>query len=421
MAEYMDRCIDRLVERDLGIFGAVLIQGPKWCGKTTTSQRFAASSLFLSNPAGGFAALQLARLDPAQAIVGPTPRLIDEWQEEPKIWDAVRFECDRRMGEPGQFLLTGSATPNDASRPMHSGVGRVSRLRMDTMTLLELGISSGSVSLGALLAEKPTGVALGSIEGIPAIADLVCRGGWPQAVGKSTEDAMRISSAYVDGVCESDVSKVDGVRRDPVKVRSLLSSLSRNESTLAGTKALERDMGGEVSRNSILRYLDALCRINIIDNIPAWHPALRSPVKLRQSAKRHLADPSLAVAALGASPDSLASDPKTLGLLFESLVLHDLKVYATVNDALVSHYHDIDDLEVDAVIHKRDGSWIAVEVKLGSPQVPEASENLNRLERKMVDRGEKAPAAKLIVIGYGMPAHVTSDGIVIAPVDTLGV
>lgn len=160
MAEYMDRCIDRLVERDLGIFGAVLIQGPKWCGKTTTSQRFAASSLSLSNPAGGFAALQLARLDPAQAIVGPTPRLIDEWQEEPKIWDAVRFECDRRMGEPGQFLLTGSATPNDASRPMHSGVGRVSRLRMDTMTLLELGISSGSVSLGALLAEKPTGVLL---------------------------------------------------------------------------------------------------------------------------------------------------------------------------------------------------------------------------------------------------------------------
>ena len=255
------------------------------------------------------------------------------------------------MGEPGQFLLTGSATPNAASQPMHSGVGRVSRLRMDTMTLLELGISSGLVSLGTLFAEKPVGVALGSIEGISAIADLVCRGGWPQAVGRSTEDAMCISSAYVDGVCESDVSKVDGVKRDPEKVRALLSSL--------------------------------------------------------------------AVALLGANPESLVSDPKTLGLLFESFVLHDLKVYAAVNDSSVSHYHDADDLEVDAVIHRRDGTWIAVEVKLGSSQIPEASANLLRLERKLVERGKKPPAAKLIVIGFGMPAHTMPEGVIVAPVDTL--
>lgn len=419
MNRYIARCIDRLIERDLSIFGAVLIQGPKWCGKTTSAQRFAASTLSLSDPAGGFAALQLARLDPAQAVVGSAPRLIDEWQEEPKIWDAVRFECDRRMGEPGQFLLTGSATPNAASQPMHSGVGRVSRLRMDTMTLLELGISSGSVSLGTLFAEKPIGVALGSIEGISAIADLVCRGGWPQAVGRSTEDAMCISSAYVDGVCESDVSKVDGVKRDPEKVKALLSSLARNESTLAGEKSLEKDLGGDVSRSTLRRYMDALRRINIIDDIPAWHPALRSPVKLRQSAKRHLADPSLAVALLGANPESLVSDPKTLGLLFESFVLHDLKVYAAVNDSSVSHYHDADDLEVDAVIHRRDGTWIAVEVKLGSSQIPEASANLLRLERKLVERGKKPPAAKLIVIGFGMPAHTMPEGVIVAPVDTL--
>lgn len=393
MNRYIARCIDRLIERDLSIFGAVLIQGPKWCGKTTTAQRFAASSLSLSDPAGGFAALQLARLDPAQAVVGSAPRLIDEWQEEPKIWDAVRFECDRRMGEPGQFLLTGSATPNAASQPMHSGVGRVSRLRMDTMTLLELGISSGSVSLGTLFAEKPIGVALGSIEGI--------------------------SSAYVDGVCESDVSKVDGVKRDPEKVRALLSSLARNESTLAGEKSLEKDLGGDVLRSTLRRYMDALRRINIIDDIPAWHPALKSPVKLRQSAKRHLADPSLAVALLGANPESLVSDPKTLGLLFESFVLHDLKVYAAVNDSSVSHYHDADDLEVDAVIHRRDGTWIAVEVKLGSSQIPEASANLLRLERKLVERGKKPPAAKLIVIGFGMPAHTMPEGVIVAPVDTL--
>lgn len=419
MNRYMGRCIDSLIERDLGIFGAVLIQGPKWCGKTTTAQRFAESLLSLSDPAGDFAALQLARLDPAQALMGATPRLVDEWQEEPKLWDAIRFECDRRTGEPGQFLLTGSATPNDANQPMHSGIGRISRLRMETMTLFELGVSSGSVSLETLFNGCSVNAALGSINGTAGIADLLCRGGWPQAVGRSTEDAMRISSAYVDGVCESDVSKVDGVKRDPEKVRALLSSLARNESTLAGEKSLEKDLGGDVSRSTLRRYMDALRRINIIDDIPAWHPALRSPVKLRQSAKRHLADPSLAVALLGANPESLVSDPKTLGLLFESFVLHDLKVYAAVNDLSVSHYHDADDLEVDAVIHRRDGTWIAVEVKLGSPQIPEASANLLRLERKLVERGKKPPAAKLIVIGFGMPAHTMPEGVIVAPVDTL--
>lgn len=419
MNRYLDRCIDRLIERDLGIFGAVLIEGPKWCGKTTTAQQFAESSLSLSDPTGDFAALQLARIDPAQAIVGAVPRLIDEWQEEPKLWDAIRFECDRRAGEPGQFLLTGSATPNDADQPMHSGIGRIARLRMETMTLAELGVSSGTVSLESLLNGYAIKAALGSINGIAGIADLLCRGGWPQAVGKTTADAMRISAAYIDGVCESDVSRVDGVKRDPEKARALLSSLARNESTLAGEKSLEKDLGGDVSRSTLRRYMDALRRINIIDDIPAWHPALRSPVRLRQGAKRHLADPSLAVALLGANPESLASDPKTLGLLFESLVLHDLKVYAAANDSSVSHYHDADDLEVDAVIHRRDGTWIAVEVKLGSPQIPEASANLLRLERKLVERGERPPAAKLIVIGFGMPVHTTPEGIIVAPVDTL--
>lgn len=302
---------------------------------------------------------------------------------------------------------------------MHSGIGRISRLRMETMTLAELEVSSGAVSLESLLNGYPIKAALGSINGIADIADLLCRGGWPQAVGKTTADAMRISAAYIDGVCESDVSRVDGVKRDPEKVRALLSSLARNESTLAGEKSLEKDLGGDVSRSTLRRYTDALRRIHIIDDIPAWHPALRSPVKLRQSAKRHLADPSLAVALLGANPESLASDPKTLGLLFESLVLHDLKVYAAANDSSVSHYHDADDLEVDAVIHRRDGTWIAVEVKLGSPQITEASANLLRLERKLVERGERPPAAKLIVIGFGMPVHTTPEGIIVAPVDTL--
>ena len=274
MDRYVDRCIDKAIRHNLDIFGAVLIQGPKWCGKTTTARRFAKSSLSLSDPAGNFSALQLARIDPAQAIAGPSPRLIDEWQEEPKLWDAIRFECDARQGESGQFILTGSATPQDSKQPMHSGVGRIARLRMDTMTLFELGVSSGAASIRALLSGHPAKQAVGSIAGVAGIADLLCRGGWPQAMGKTTENAMRIAAAYVDGVCESDVSRTDGVKRDPVKVRSLLTSLARNESTLAGSKSIDKDIGTGVSKNSVSRYMDALRRINIIYDIPAWHPAL---------------------------------------------------------------------------------------------------------------------------------------------------
>ena len=419
MDSYISRCVDAAVERDLSIFGAVLIKGPKWCGKTTTAQRLAASATSLADPSGNFAARQLAELDPALATAGETPRLIDEWQEVPKIWDAVRFECDRRGGEPGQFILTGSATPCDSRQPMHSGAGRISRLRMDTMTLYELGVSSGAVSLGTLISGGRVTPSAGSIGGLSGIAELVCRGGWPQAVGRTTDDAMRIAEAYLDDVCESDVSRTDGVRRDLAKVRALLSSLARNESTLAGPAAIARDVAGDVSESSLARYTDALRRINVIDDVPAWYPALRSPVKLRQAPKRHLVDPSIAAALVGASPASLSSDPKTLGLLFESLVIHDLKVYASVSGATVSHYHDGDDLEVDAIVHRRDGAWVAVEVKLGYAQFGDASESLRRLERKMVGHGNRPPAAKVVVIGYGAPAHVTDDGVQVVPIDTL--
>ncbi len=407
------------MERLLKIFGAVLIQGPKWCGKTTTARRMAASALSLTDPQGGFAALRTAELDPSQAIAGETPRLIDEWQEAPSLWDAVRYECDVR-GVPGQFILTGSATPRDDAAPMHSGVGRIARVRMDTMTLAELGVSTSAVSLGALLRGKAEVFGSGKIGGLADVADLVCRGGWPQTAGMSTADAMEVAIAYVDGVCESDVSRIDGVRRDPDKVRAVLKSLARNESTLASAKVVEDDTKDGVSKSSTARYLDVLRRINVVDDVPAWHPALRSPVRLRESSKRHLADSSLAVALLGADPASLANDPKTLGLLFESLVLHDLKVYASVNDAKLFHYRDANDLEVDGIVQARDGSWVAVEVKLGATQVPDAVKNLLRLERVMALHGDRMPTAKCVVVGYGTPAHVTSEGVAVIPVDTLG-
>lgn len=419
MDSYIPRCVDSIIERYLGIFGAVLVQGPKWCGKTTTARKFASSVLSLTDPAGGFAARSMAELDPSQAIMGDSPRLIDEWQEVPDVWDAVRYECDMR-GESGQFILTGSATPRDDLAPMHSGVGRIARVRMETMTLAELGISTGEVSLGSLLAGDTDASGIGGINGLAGIAELVCRGGWPQAVSVSTIDAMDIAAAYVDGVCESDVSRIDGVRRDPDKVRTLLTSLARNESTLSSPKAIGADTGGKVSKSTLARYMDALRRVNVIDDIPAWYPALRSPVRLRQAPKRHLADPSLAASLLGANPVSLTLDPKTLGLLFESLVLHDLKVYAAANDARLSHYHDGNDLEVDGIVHARDGAWVAVEVKLGASQVPDAVDSLLRLEQIMNSHGDRPPAAKCVVIGYGMPAHVTPDGVLVVPIDMIG-
>lgn len=420
MSEYIPRIVDGTIKKRLGQFGAVLVAGPKWCGKTTTSMRFAASQVSLTDPSNDYAGRRLATLDPAAVLVGETPRLVDEWQEVPKVWDAVRFECDRR-GERGLYILTGSSTPDDEHAPMHSGAGRMARVRMDTMTLLERGVSSGAVSLSGVMAGECPATAVGSIDGVAAVADIVCHGGWPMSVGMDTSDAMDVVDAYVDAVCESDVSRVDDVRRDPAKVRTLLTSLARNESTLAGKRAVLADTGKSLSESTVSRYVDAFERIGLEDDIPAWDPALRSPVRLQHAKKRHLCDPSVAVSLLGASPTSLVADIKTLGLLFESLALHDLKVYAGACGASVSHYHDASGLEADAIVAMRDGTWAPVEVKLGPSQVDRASVGLLRLERKMVDHGERPPVAKIVIVGYGMPAHVTDDGVLVVPIDTLGI
>lgn len=424
MAPYIERVVDRELERLLEMFGAVLVEGPKWCGKTTTAKKHAVSALMLANPENDFAARTLATLDPSLAIKGDKPRLLDEWQEVPKLWDAVRYECDE-SGLPGRFILTGSATPRDIDAPMHSGVGRFARLKMSTMTLLELGVSSGEVSLGAMF-EGETFSGLSKLS-LGDIAELAVRGGWPSALNMPTSYAETLAREYLDAVCESDISTVDGVRRDPAKVRSLLRSLARNESTLATLKSVVRDVGlqyGETSveltRATATTYISILERLHLIDDIPAWDPAVRSPISLRVSKKRHIADVSLAAAAIGADVESLIADPKTLGLFFESLVLHDLKVYAQALDAGVYHYHDTKDLEVDAVVAKHNGEWLAVEVKLGAAQVEEGCANLRRVEERMVKAGNRPPARKCVVVGFGMPACVVEGDIQVIPVDMLG-
>ncbi len=415
---YIPRIAEREFDELLSTFGAVLIEGPKWCGKTTTAFTRAKSSLLLTDPFRDFENRTRAEIDPARAIEGEAPRLIDEWQEVPKLWDAARFECDRRGGEPGQFIFTGSATPRDESKPMHSGAGRFARLRMDTMTLFELGKSSGEVELSKLIAGEQFNAQFGSLDS-KAIAELIVRGGWPASIKRNTAAAARMAASYIDAVAEEDLTKVDGVRRDPEKIKAVIASLARNESTLATVKTITADLNGGATRQTVSAYISLLSRISFVRDVPAWSPAMRSPVRLRETPKHHLADPSLAAAAMGANVEALLDDFKTLGLLFESLALHDLWVYARANGMGLYHYHDEDDLEVDAIVASPGGTWLPVEVKLGAAQLPEATENLLALEKRMVRAGNKPPAAKLAIIGFGSHAHVTEDGIQVVPLDVL--
>lgn len=418
---YRPRIADQHLAEYIETFGAVVVEGPKWCGKTTTARQQTKSEFNIADPRGAYQNRQIALLNPDKALQGARPHLVDEWQEAPAIWDAVRFLCDQAMGEPGQFVLTGSATPRLEERPMHSGAGRIGRMRMDTMTLFELGASSGKVSLAALFAgECPQDAGL--LE-IPILAELVCRGGWPGSMNMTTDRALLVSRSYLDAVANEDMQRVAGARHDPEKVRRIIASLARNESTLATQKTIIADasMPDEalLNQETVGDYIKALKQMFFVADIPAWRPALRSPVRIRSAAKRHLADPSLVAAALNATPSSLTRDLKTLGLLFESLVLHDLLVYARAFDAQVMHYRDDSDLEVDAIVERRDGSWGAFEVKLGIDQVDRAAQNVLRLEKKMVERGEQPPAVKAVIVGTGGVSHRRNDGVCVVPIDTL--
>lgn len=301
---------------------------------------------------------------------------------------------------------------------MHSGAGRFAKMRMDTMTLFELGESSGAVPLSGIVSGERYEGAFGSMDSA-TISERVVRGGWPAAIGRDARAASAMARRYIDMVAEEDLTRVDGVRRDPDKVRAVISSLARNESTLATIKTLVADLGGEVARQTASSYISLLARLSFVRDIPAWSPAMRSPVHLRESRKHHLADPSLAAAALGATPEALLGDFKTLGLLFESLALHDLWVYARANGMGLYHYHDARDLEVDAVVARPGGTWVPVEVKLSSAQLDEASDNLVAVEERMVAAGNEPPAAKVAVIGYGSQAHVTERGVQVVPLDVL--
>lgn len=429
IANYVPRIVDEEISELMGIFGAVVIEGPKWCGKTTTAKNHALSETSMADPSNDFQARRVAELDPTLALEGPRPRLIDEWQDVPKLWDAVRYECDRATAR-GQFILTGSSSPKkrktaDKEQPKHSGAGRMVRIPMGTMTQQEMRLSTGAVSIrGLFKGESGKGISGLSLKDV---ASRVVKGGWPDAIDLTPEQASRIAKGYLQAVIEEDIHEVDGIERDKEKVRKLIGSLARNESTLASNKTLIKDAKDPGAAEDTLtaptlnEYLDALRRLYFVQDIPPWAPSIRSSTRIRSAAKRHLADSSLAAAALGASVETLVRDPETLGFLFESLVAHDLIAYAGAMGAQVRHYHDDSDLEADLVLEAADGFWIPVEVKLGASQVDAAAKSLLAVKEKMERGGYRSPSALLVVVGVGGVAAKRDDGVQVATLDTLGV
>jgi len=382
--KYLPRIADTVLEESLESAGAVLIEGPKWCGKTRTAREKAKSVLLMQDPDNSANYLKMADTKPSLLLKGNTPRLIDEWQMAPVLWDAVRFAVDER-GEKGQFILTGSAVPTD-NATAHSGTGRISRTIMRPMTLFESKESGGQVSLRDLFAGKT------DVEGVSelTIEDLafaLVRGGWPAAIGEKEKIALKQVYDYVEAVINIDISKVDNVEKSPARVRSLMKSLARNVSTMANMSTIRNDMAADentIKEQTIASYINALKRLFVVEDLPAWNPAIRSKTALRTSSKRHFVDPSIAAAVLRATSENLLSDFNTFGLLFESLCIRDMRVYAQALDGEIFHYRDKTGLEADAVICLKNGQWAAVEVKMGAKEIEEAASNLIKL-KKLVD------------------------------------
>lgn len=404
--------------------GAVLVEGAKWCGKTTTCKRFAKSVLDLSDPDVRDHALELAEMDVKSLLEGATPRLIDEWQDVPKFWDAIRNRVDR-LGGCGLFLLTGSAVVREEKRKQirHTGTGRISRLKMRPMTLWESGESTGETSLAGLFAGDFSAGA-GKDQSLAEIAWLVCRGGWPKAVERGGDVALDYAKEYVDAVAESDLTRMDGVPRSPARVRRLLRSLARLQATQSSLATIRKDIvandDGSLSELTIADYVNALEKIFAVENAHAWCPNLRAKSSVRTSDTRYFVDPSLAAAALGIGPGNLMDDLPTFGLFFETMAVRDLRVYAEASGGFVEHYRDKTGLECDAVVHLRNGDYGLIEIKLGGETlIGEGVETLGRLATLAQSKLKRQPSFRMVLTAVGPFAYRRKDGIVVAPIGSL--
>lgn len=420
-AGYRPRIVDAKIDEYLSAFGAVCIEGPKWCGKTWTSSHHSKSEIYIGDPANHFQNRQLAELSPALVLEGETPRLIDEWQEVPSLWDAVRYHVDQ-VAKKGQFILTGSATPNHKGI-LHSGAGRVAKLRMRPMSLYESGDSCGKVSLESLCHGELTSAMTGEVD-LKTLINLIFRGGWPGSLSLPLKQAMLLPTQYLNAVIDDDVYRMDGIQRDTQKMRLLLRSLARNESTTATNKTLMKDIkaidDADIDGNTVAAYLDIFKRLFITDNQPPFSTGIRSSVRIKQAEKRHFSDPSLACALLKITPAGLLADLETLGFLFEALCERDLRIYAESFGANLYHYQDYQNREIDAVIELQDGQWCAFEIKLGANQIDAAAENLLKIKSNILkDANSKPPTVLCVLCGMTSAAYRRPDGVFVVPITAL--
>jgi predicted AAA+ superfamily ATPase len=414
---YITRIIDSELQRKLNAAGAVLIRGAKACGKTESAKQLARSILNVDREEQVAAVIEVA---PQRLLLGDTPRLIDEWQVQPKLWNYIRHEIDDRQ-QTAQFILTGSANPEETAK-MHSGAGRFTTLDMRTMSWQELGFSTGKISMKSLFDGEKIEI-YDNPSKLEFIVEKLIIGGFPALLNKNVAQAMDLNRAYIELLAEVDMSRVSNVKRDPVKVRNLLRSLARNTATMVDVTTLGADIrekeNGNLSRPTVYDYLDALNRLMITEDQPAWNTHIRSSASLRKAPKRHFTDVSLAVAALGATADSLLADLHFTGFLFESLLTHELRVYAQANDAKVYHYRDSNNLEVDAIVQKYNGDWIAFEIKLGTGQIEEAAANLKKLVAVLDEKKVSPPKSLNIITGTGI-SYTRTDGINVISPTSLG-
>ena len=423
MKKYKARIADKMLSRRLLGSGAVLIQGPKWCGKTTTAEQQAKSVVYMDDPEYMEQNVELANLSPKKLLSGEVPRLIDEWQLAPQLWDAARFEVDHR-DELGQFIFTGSAVPVDISKIHHSGTGRFAWLTMRTMSLSESGDSTNEVSLEELFANPIADVFATNPLNIDSLAWLICRGGWPKATMVSKEVALDMAYRYYEAVVHSDISRVDNVSRDPERAKRILRSLARNQCAQVTVNTICADLENNdvvaTNRNTVASYIEALKKIFVLEDSLAWNPNLRSKTAIRTSDTRYFSDPSIGVAALGIGPNDLVNDLSTMGLFFESMCIRDLRVYADAIDGTVYHYRDGNGLECDAVVHLRNGNYGLIEVKLGGEKnIEEGAKNLKLLASKIDDTKMKSPSFLMVLTGTSRYAVRRDDGVYVVPIGCL--
>jgi len=418
--DYRPRLIDNIIDSYLDAFGAVCVEGPKWCGKTWTSSYHCKSEIMLGNPDGNFQNRQLAQMSPSLVLEGETPRLIDEWQEVPQLWDAVRYKVDQN-GNKGQFILTGSATPNHKGI-LHSGAGRIAKLRMRPMSLFESGNSSGDISLKDICEGRIEPKISGEVD-LRKLINFIIRGGWPANQETTLKQAAYLPIQYIRAVLDDDVYRIDNVKRDKHKMELLLRSLARNEATTVTNKKLKNDIkeidDEDIDVETVAAYLDVFQRLFLTDNQNPFEAKLRSSIRIKQAEKRHLSDPSLAAALLNATPEMLLNDLNTLGFLFEALCERDLKIYAESFDAELYHYQDYNNNEMDAVIAMPDGKWCGFEIKLGANQIDMAAENLIKIKNEIKASGGIAPDSLCVICGLSNAAYQRPDGVFVVPITAL--